>query len=314
MKTAWIPVFGAPLDEEPNGVLLFKGGTRQDPTSSEPQPLVGLFVSNHPFSGGSVSAVVEFTETSKSSGCDLVLSYDARTLNTLNAGIPANGFPLFAIREYRDNNYTILKSTGDRMAALRARTPYHLKAHVTGSLLRLEVNGVVVLDALLSQPLTKSQVGLLCIDSADIRISDFAVESGRPKAFVVMQFSSPYNEVYSQVIRSVCDELGVEVFRVDESFSPGMIISDISRAILECTFVIADISPVNANVFYEVGYAHGRGKPTILIAERDTKLPFDVSPFRTLFYENSIGGKPRLEAGLRSAINAILTSQGAPSA
>jgi hypothetical protein len=231
-----------------------------------------------------------------------------------NAGIPANAFPLFAVRHYRDNNYTYIQSTGDRLAALRPGKPYHLRAHIKGSFLRLEVDGVVVIDTVLAQPLTKSQVGLLCIDIADIHISEFVVESGRPKAFVVMQYSSPYNEVYSEVIRNVCEALGVEVFRVDENFSPGMIISDITRSILESTLIIADISPVNANVFYEVGYAHGLRKPTILIAERDTKLPFDVSPFRTLFYENSIGGKPRLEAGLRSAINAILTSQGAPAA
>jgi hypothetical protein len=56
-----------------------------------------------------------------------------------------------------------------------------------------------------------------------------------------------------------------------------------------------------------VGYAHARGKPTILIADRGIeKLPFDVSPFRTLFYENSIDGKRRIEEGLRKHIKAIL--------
>ncbi len=149
-----------------------------------------------------------------------------------------------------------------------------------------------------SSPYTRSQVGLFCVDTSDIHIRDFAVKSVRPRAFVVMQFSSPFNDVYAEVIKQVCDDLAVEVHRVDETFGPGVIIADISRSILESTFVIADITPLNANVSYELGYAHGRGKPTILIAERETRLPFDVSPFRTLSYENSIGGKPRLEAGL----------------
>jgi hypothetical protein len=66
------------------------------------------------------------------------------------------------------------------------------------------------------------------------------------------------------------------------------------------------VSPLNANVFYELGVAHALNKPTILIAEKDTKLPFDVTPFRTLFYENSIGGKRKLEEGLSRHIHASL--------
>jgi len=44
--------------------------------------------------------------------------------------------------------------------------------------------------------------------------------------------------------------------------------------------------------------------------EKDTKLPFDVSSFRTLFYENSIGGKSKLEDGLKKHIRAILQQGG----
>ena len=96
------------------------------------------------------------------------------------------------------------------------------------------------------------------------------------------------------------------VTRIDEQSGPGLIIEDISRAIQEAKLVIADISPVNANVFYEVGFAHALNKPTILLAEKGTKLPFDVSSFRTLFYENSIAGKKKFEEGLRKHIRASL--------
>jgi len=70
--------------------------------------------------------------------------------------------------------------------------------------------------------------------------------------------------------------------------------------------VIAEITPANPNVYYEIGYAHALNKPTILIAERATELPFDVSPFRVLFYENTIAGKKRIEEGLRRHLEAIL--------
>jgi nucleoside 2-deoxyribosyltransferase len=71
--------------------------------------------------------------------------------------------------------------------------------------------------------------------------------------------------------------------------------------------VIADITPENPNVFWEVGYAHANRKPTILVAEKGRKLPFDVSGFRILFYENTIAGKRLVEDGLRKHLKAILT-------
>ena len=72
--------------------------------------------------------------------------------------------------------------------------------------------------------------------------------------------------------------------------------------------MIAEITPVNPNVYYEVGYAHARNKPTILIADKTVeKLPFDVSPFRTLFYENTIDGKDKIERGFRNHLRAVLS-------
>ena len=141
----------------------------------------------------------------------------------------------------------------------------------------------------------------------DIRIRNYQVSRERAKAFVVMQFTLPYNELYSDVIIPVCDDLGLIAVRADETYGPGLIIADIAREIIEAKVIIADITPANPNVYYEVGYAHALNKPTILITEKPTQLPFDVSPFRVLFYENTIGGKSKVEAGLRKHLEAIQT-------
>jgi hypothetical protein len=143
-----------------------------------------------------------------------------------------------------------------------------------------------------------------------ITIRDFSVDAVQPTAFAIMQFSAPYNELYAEVIRPLTEELGLTCIRADESFGPGVIIHDIERQILEAQVIIADITPANSNVYYEVGYAHALQKPTILIAEKTTDLPFDVSPFRVLFYENSIAGKTKVEAGLRNHLKAILQIDG----
>lgn len=82
---------------------------------------------------------------------------------------------------------------------------------------------------------------------------------------------------------------------------------DIIRGIETAQIIIAEITPANENVFYEVGYAHALKKPTILLANKKDreKLPFDLSGFRVLFYENSIGGKRQVEEGLKKHLKAI---------
>ena len=128
-------------------------------------------------------------------------------------------------------------------------------------------------------------------------------------AFIVMQFSSPYNEVYSDVIRKLCEESGIDPVRADEIYGPGIIIKDVVDRIAKSQVVIADISPTNPNVYFEVGYALALGKPIVLLAQRrvpDAPLPFDLSAFRVLFYDDSIGGKLKLETGLRKHLKQIL--------
>ena len=50
---------------------------------------------------------------------------------------------------------------------------------------------------------------------------------------------------------------------------------------------IADLTGLNANVMFELGYRKGIGKPVILIAHDGQVLPFDVHDDRTVFYDIS---------------------------
>jgi hypothetical protein len=103
-------------------------------------------------------------------------------------------------------------------------------------------------------------------------------------------------------------QFGLHPYRADHVYGPGSILEDIIQGIETAQIVIAEITPTNENVFYEVGYAHALKKPTILLAEKKDreKLPFDLSGFRCLFYENSIGGKRKVREGLKKHLQAIL--------
>lgn len=126
-----------------------------------------------------------------------------------------------------------------------------------------------------------------------------------------MSFRSDLQDLYDEVIAPECLRAGLEPIRADELQYPGVILQDIVRGLQESTVVIAEISAdedkaFNANVFYELGYAHATEKPTILLARRGTDLPFDVSGYRVILYDDSIGGKPAVERELRAHLHSIL--------
>ncbi len=265
---------------------------------------IGNLICNQYFGGGKISADITFKKIGYPNACEIIFYFDPQSKNFVSAGLGGSAY-MYSVRSFTGTwtNHSVVGMYDN----LRANKPYHVELDLKGSSLSLKVDGIKIITTNLPYNLPMSQVGLWCQSDDDIVVKKFKVERETPKAFIVMQFSSPYNELYDDVIKNVCTDLNLTVIRADETFGPGLIIADIVKQIEESKLIIAEISSNNPNVFYEVGYSHALNKPTILIAEKNSKLPFDVSPFRTLFYENSIAGKRKIEEGLRKHIIAALT-------
>jgi hypothetical protein len=195
--------------------------------------------------------------------------------------------------------------TAGQLDNLKSDRDYELQVNVSGQEIRVLVDTVPVIQHLLAHPLEGRQVGLIAGGSAEVTFSEFFVKGGRPRAFVVMQFAEPYDTFYREVIQSQAEAAGYDVVRMDEKAGPGVIFQDIQREIEQAEIVIAEITPPNPNVFYELGYAHALGKPTILLAQRESKLPFDIQSFRVVFYNDTIGGKVEVERNLKKHLDAI---------
>jgi nucleoside 2-deoxyribosyltransferase len=86
---------------------------------------------------------------------------------------------------------------------------------------------------------------------------------------------------------------------VDDSLKSTPIIPDIKEWLAKADLVIADLTNVNPNVYYEVGYADALNKKLILVAQTGTVLGFNISNIRTLFYDNP----EDLQQQLRDAID-----------
>ncbi len=289
----WQPLLGK--FEHENEQITFHGEVNEYGAS------IGNIICDQRFSGGLIEGVVQFKEISEYSSCQIIVSYQPASSAFVVAGIDKE--QMFSIRSFFGK--WMYHSSGGERSNLIAGVDYHIKAHVMGSRLTLTVDGVNVLVANLPFTLPYNQVGIWCNDFNEIYIKDYVVSPEPPMAFVVMQFTKPYNELYSEIIKPICEEFGIKAIRADETFGTGIIITDIARQITDASFVVAEITPSNPNVYYEVGYSHALNKPTILIAEKGTELPFDVSPFRILFYENTIEGKRRAEEGFRKHLTAL---------
>jgi hypothetical protein len=266
-------------------------------------------MSNQQFGDGTICAEIAFDTVEPESLCGLLLYRNPRDESIIEVQLGgAVGF--CSLLSFGGGQWNILARAG--VGPPEAKRKYQIEVTVSGSSVNVTVDGINVLSATLPAPLPRGQAGIFCQSKGDIEVSNFVVQ-GRPfRAFVVMQFSEAYNALYREVVMPVCELEGVQAIRADEVYGPGLIIQDIERQLIEAQIVIAEISPTNANVYYEVGYAHALKKQTILIADTTSKLPFDVSGFRTLFYENSIAGKGKVEAGLRKHLAEILKSAQGP--
>ena len=76
-----------------------------------------------------------------------------------------------------------------------------------------------------------------------------------------------------------------EVIRSDKIAQPGMINSQMINHLLDDDLVIADMSRLNANAFYEMGLRHMAEKPIIhMFRVPNDGIPFDVNPYRAITF------------------------------
>jgi len=300
----WAPILGQWEIAETS--QKFRGGGQNGVAMGQVFP-IGLAVSNVGMQNGMCRVRVRFSapfggESVQAGG--IVLGYRSPEQHYVFAELGAAS-SAYSVGEYVSGfGWRTLVATG-QLQNLKSDRDYELQVNLSGQELKVLVDGVPVMQRLLAHPLEGRQVGLIAAGSQEVTFSGFAVWSGRPKAFVVMQFAEPYHTFYREVIQNQAEAAGFEVVRIDEKAGPGVIFQDIQREIERAEIVIAEITPANPNVFYELGYAHALGKPTILLARREAELPFDIRSFRVVFYNDTIGGKAEVEQSLRRHLEAI---------
>lgn len=108
---------------------------------------------------------------------------------------------------------------------------------------------------------------------------------------------------------TLADFPGFKVLRSDKIASPGMIDAQVIKNLFDAELVVADLSYLNPNAFYELGIRHMVQKPIVHMQLADDVIPFDVSLYRAIKFSRK---KPsdirKARADLKAAVDAVLVS------
>jgi hypothetical protein len=257
---------------------------------------------------GFVQVKVSLKETAGTAG-RVLFGFDPRTEAYFTAGLGGHGLAYLLDEYVPRTKWQVLRAHGSE-ANLSMKKAANVRLDLLGQRVSLSVDEVRILTDNLPHPLLGDQIGLFAWGSAAVQFDDFSATVSRPRAFVIMQFGEPFDSFYREVIIPVADRVKLDAVRGDDIYGPGVILTDIIRQIEEADVVIAEITPTNANVFYEVGYAHALHKPVVLLAERRTALPFDLHQYRCILYDDTIAGKSDVEEALEKHLRSAMSEWG----
>jgi len=135
-----------------------------------------------------------------------------------------------------------------------------------------------------------------------------------PKScFIVTPIGEPNSEINQKafglikaVMQPVLEKFNYKPIAASDISVPGSINKQIIIRLYEDDLVIANLTGLNPNVMYELAVRHAVKKPVVIMAEKGTKLPFDLVDQRCIFYSDTLHGvdaaKDSLEAFLASAL------------
>ncbi|MCK1641483.1 hypothetical protein IVA95_29040 [Bradyrhizobium sp. 157] len=118
----------------------------------------------------------------------------------------------------------------------------------------------------------------------------------KPKAFAVRLLNPDlpdYADVqnfFETVVQPVVEgELGYHLVVIDgrQAYEYSRIDQEIFAKLHRSSVVLADITGARPNCFLELGYALGRGLPTMVMVREGASLPFDITTFSGLHWKTS---------------------------
>jgi len=113
------------------------------------------------------------------------------------------------------------------------------------------------------------------------------------------------DKLLRHVITPTCRDLDIEVVRADKLRKPGRITEQVTEKLGSAFVLLADVTGLNPNVMFELGFRAGVKRPYILLARKGQRLPFDLQDSRTIFYSLDLEGAAAASSELKEQIQHI---------
>lgn len=94
------------------------------------------------------------------------------------------------------------------------------------------------------------------------------------------------DQVLKHVIRPAVESCGYRATRADEIDKPGLITTQVIQRVVSDPLVVADLTGMNPNVFYELAIRHAIKRPLVQIIQKGERIPFDVAGTRTIYVDH----------------------------
>jgi len=115
-----------------------------------------------------------------------------------------------------------------------------------------------------------------------------------------MPFDEAFDGVYENLIGPPLEEAGYTVARADTSLDQQNVMRDVVHGIANADLVVADVTGLNGNVMYELGIAHGLGRPTVILSQAMSEVPFDLRAYRVQEYSTHFRDADQLRRAHRA--------------
>lgn len=93
------------------------------------------------------------------------------------------------------------------------------------------------------------------------------------------------DQVARHLVRPATEPAGFRVTRADEVSDEGLITHQVIERLFDSDLVVADLTDLNANVFYELAVRHAVRRPVVHLIATGQEIPFDLKDVRVAAYD-----------------------------
>ena len=129
-------------------------------------------------------------------------------------------------------------------------------------------------------------------------------ENRHPTVFVITPFGEDFLALFAEFQNRFGEKF---IFtNAGDLDNQQNVLKDIVEGIATADVIIADLTGLNANVFYELGLAHAMNKKVIIITQAIDDLPFDIRSYRANQYSLLFHKLPQLMVEIEKLLDGAL--------